>query len=356
MKFFGKSIRDLLGFNDLKLRLIGILSVGLIMPMAFFQSFPWNGLTQYLGDVLGSMIYTTIYWHVDRLVIAYYRGKLPSLNDYRRRVLYQSLWIVFFTMTLCTGIGWLTELFIPANPNKPSEFQLNLASLVITVAIASIYEAIYSVNKWKSSFIESERLKKESMQAQLETLKNQVNPHFLFNSLNAVTSMVHDQPDEAVEFIQKLSKVYRYILEIKNKEMITLREEMECIHAYQFLLKMRFGENVQFNIDIPEEEMQCHIVPLSLQILLENAIKHNVISTNKPLHIDIQMGRNGNLVVRNNLQKKSMVNGSTKTGIANIQSRYKLLTDKEVDVIVTKEHFTVSVPLIHIENYETAYH
>ena len=187
-------------------------------------------------------------------------------------------------------------------------------------------------------------------------MKNQVNPHFLFNSLNALTSMIHDQPDKAVEFVQKLSKVYRYILEIKNKEMISLREEMECIYAYQFLLKMRFGDNVRFHIDIPEDHMGCHIVPLSIQILLENAIKHNVISTGKPLSISIQLAKNGNLIVSNNLQKKNVVNGSTKTGISNINSRYQLLTGKQVEVIVTQEQFSVSVPLIHVEEYEAAHH
>lgn len=358
MQLFSKPLRELIGFNDLPLRLIGLPVIAVLMPMTFFQVMPWEQFDEYIQHFLGAIIFAAIYWQVDRLIIAYHRDRFSGLGNYRKRLLLQSFWILVFTLSFCNfadAFEAVTGLSI-GHPSKPSTLKLNLASVTITIAITAIYEAAYGVYMWKKSFIESERLKKENMQAQLETLKNQVNPHFLFNSLNALTSMVHDEPDMAVEFVQKLSKVYRYILEIKNKEMITLSEEMECIDAYRFLIQMRFGDNVRFKIDIPKEHLQCHIVPLSIQILLENAIKHNIISTAKPLEVSILVAKNGNLVVANNLQKKNQVSDSTKTGIANIKSRYQLLTGKEVHVIVTQSQFSVSVPLIHVEEYETAHH
>ncbi len=337
---------------------IGLPFVAAFMPIVFFQVHPWDDFNLYLRNLVGSFGFTFFYWMGDRLIIAYFRGKMPKLSQYRARLIQQSFWILAYTLLFC-NVTDAIEFLIGVDfstPNKPSTFKLNAASITVTIAISAIYEAYYASAMWRRTAIESERLKKESMQAQLETLKNQVNPHFLFNSLNALTSMVHDQPDLAVEFVQKLSKVYRYILEIKDKEMIQLREEMECIHAYQFLLKMRFGDNVRFEIDIPDDQLDCHIVPLSLQILLENAIKHNIISNGKPLTISMSIAKNGNLLVSNNLQKKKMVNGSTKTGIENIRSRYRLLSGKEVDVIITQNHFSVSVPLIQVENYEVAHH
>ncbi|MEZ4721398.1 MAG: histidine kinase [Flavobacteriales bacterium] len=350
MKLLGKGIRELLGFDDTALQLSLIPMISLFMPMAFFQSLPWVDFDGYWRDVVGSVIFTTIYWQVDRIVIAFFRARFPALPDNNKRILWQSAWILFFTLTLCHGIVWITEILGVSHDGKgPSKFVMNLASITITITITSVYEAVYSLKQWKQSSIETEQFKKASMQAQLETLKNQVNPHFLFNSLNTLTSIIHDEPDKAVEFVQKLSKVYRYILEIKDKELITLREEMECIESYKFLLQMRFGENVRFDINIPEERLSDHIIPLSAQILLENAIKHNVVSTGKPLQIRMHIGTSGGLIVSNNLQKKSVVNGSTQTGLANIKSRYQLLTGQSVEVITTLEKFSVSLPLINME-------
>lgn len=349
MGIFRHPIRELVGFNDLWLRLIGIPVIAFMIPMIFYQVFP--GHEAFLAHFLTGLFFTTIYWHTDWLIITFFRDRYPEFKHYRKRLLLQAFFVTVFTLSFCNLtelVFWLfgTDL---SNPYKPSVVQLNFSSMVITLTVSSIYEAVYGIHMWKRSLIESEKLKKANLQAQLETLKNQVNPHFLFNSLNTLTSIIPEEPERAVEFVQKLSYVYRYILEIKNKELITLREEMDCIESYRFLLQMRFGDNVQFETDIPETLMDKHIVPLSAQILLENAIKHNVISTNKPLRIQMHIGPSGNLLVSNNLQKKPTVNGSTKTGLTNIKNRYKILTDQEVEVIVTRDHFTVSLPLLQLE-------
>ena len=139
--------------------------------------------------------------------------------------------------------------------------------------------------------------------------------------------------------------MYRYILDIKDQKLISLRKELEYLRSYTYLLKERFGENIYINIDVDEADYNKLIIPLSLQITFENAIKHNIITSSKPLHIDVYL-ENGNLVVRNNLQKKSTVGSSTKLGLQNIKNRYKFFTDQEVGVISSLQHFIVTLPLL----------
>lgn len=358
MRLFRKPIQELAGFNDLWLRLIGIPAVAFLSPAAFFNTSLLAQPEKYMAQFMVSLVFTTIYWHVDWLICAYFRSRYPRVEQIKQRLVRQMAWILAFTLIIC-NLGEICVVGLRGGvpPDfAPSRFQINFGSMVVTVAIVAVYEAIYAIYMWRKSLIESERLKKENMQSQLETLKNQVNPHFLFNSLNTLTALIPDQPEKAVEFTQHLSKVYRCILEIKNRELITLREEMECIASYRFLLEMRFGNNVQFEVDIPEEKMDNYVVPLCVQMLLENAVKHNVISTARPLKITITLGKNGQLLVTNNLQKKESVNGSTRTGLSNIRNRYHLVSDKEVDVIITRDHFSVVLPLLQIEDHETAHH
>ena len=197
----------------------------------------------------------------------------------------------------------------------------------------------------RHSVEETETLKRENLAAQLDALRTQVNPHFLFNNLNTLSSLILENPEHAVDFVQELSKVYRHILEVKDEKSISLKDELEVLNAYTFLLKTRFDKNLQVNINIPPEKMQQKIVPLSLQILMENAIKHNIVSADKPLHIDV-FTENGSLVVSNNLQMKKQINESTGIGLDNIRNRYKLLSNKPVKVTESETNFTVSIPLI----------
>lgn len=232
----------------------------------------------------------------------------------------------------------------------------NIASMTATIVIGAIYETVYTMYLLRHVIVEREKLKKENLRSQLETLKNQVNPHFLFNSLNTLASVIPEDPKLAVEFVQNLSKVYRYILEIRDRELITVREELECINAYRFLLDIRFGNSVSIEERVEDKAQDLQIVPLSLQMLLENAIKHNIVSQKRPLKIEITSNGIGKLIITNNLQKKKEVNGSTKTGLENIKKRYRILSGKEVEVIVSREHFRVSLPLIQTHEYESTDH
>ena len=350
-----KDWRSVVGFDDRWLRLLGIPMLAFCLPLIF------DGVT--IGDgefshlFKSSLFYTFIYWHVDWLLINFFRRRWPSITQYKKRISWQLASVLaftgFFSWGSCVLLAFLANNYGLPQDQVPPVSRVLTASMFATVVVMAIYEVKYLVSRWKISLVEAERLKKQTMQAQLETLKNQVNPHFLFNSLNTLATIIPEDPKMAVEFVQKLSKVYRYILEIKKREMIPLREELECISAYRFLLDIRFGSNFTMDINIPEHHLEDHIVPLSLQILIENAIKHNIVSTAKPLKIKIGLNKSGDIVVSNNLQKKIRVSDSTGTGLANIDSRYKLLSGKSIEVITSHDYFRVVIPLIKVSVYES---
>ena len=212
--------------------------------------------------------------------------------------------------------------------------------------VTIIYECAYFFGRWEHSLYESERLKKESLVSQLELLKNQISPHFLFNSLNALITLVPEDPKLSVLFIQRLSNVYRHVLNYNEKNVISLEAELKFLDDYIFLNKMRFGENLRIVYHLPVNLEQMKVIPFTLQMLVENAIKHNIVSGKKPLTITIS--KDGNfIVVKNNLQVKTSGVESTGTGLQNITSRYELLTNKQVEVIADTSDFSVSLPLIY---------
>jgi len=189
-------------------------------------------------------------------------------------------------------------------------------------------------------------LQEENIISQFETLKSQINPHFLFNSLNVLSSLIYIDKDKASKFVRQLSKVYRYILDSKDRDLITLEDELPFIESYIFLLKTRFDKNLIVNQDLPVDKQHHKIAPMVLQLLIENAIKHNIISKTKPLTIDISVIDNKYLQIKNNLQLKTSTEITSQIGLKNIQKRYEYLCNKKIDIKQTEEYFTVRIPLI----------
>lgn len=208
------------------------------------------------------------------------------------------------------------------------------------------------MNKYKMVQVEAEQLKKQSIEARFDALRSQINPHFLFNSLNVLSSLVYRDPDTSARFIEQLSNVYRYLLYNQDQKLIPLREELEFINSYYYLLKMRFQENINIAHEIPETKKDYYIAPATLQLLIENAIKHNVVSKKNPLEIKIYI-ENGKpeinkIVVENNLQPKPVQETSSKLGLKNIKSRYTFLAGREGVEVITQPNFVVKVPLIKL--------
>ncbi|MDP4291774.1 MAG: histidine kinase [Bacteroidota bacterium] len=226
-------------------------------------------------------------------------------------------------------------------------FFVMISELIITIIITlGHYMANFFV-EWKKLLIQEEQFKREALNLQFNALKNQVNPHFLFNSLNVLTSLVETDPPLAVKFIKQLSEVYRYVLEHKDKELIELSTELQFVNAFVYLQKIRFDHSLV--VDITLDDVAGRIIPLSLQMLVENAIKHNIISEDKPLNISIT-AEEGYLVVNNNLQKKKVIHETGSIGLDNIRNRYAYFTGLPVVVEETNDRFTVKLPLIEIQS------
>jgi len=190
-------------------------------------------------------------------------------------------------------------------------------------------------------------LQEENIISQFETLKSQVNPHFLFNSLNVLSSLIFIDQEKAAKFVRQLSKVYRYVLDHREMDTISLKEELPFIESYIYLLKTRFDQNLRVEIDIAKDKLQYKVAPMVLQLLVENAIKHNVISKLKPLIVTLSTASNdGFLSVTNNLQLKSSTERSSKIGLTNIRKRYDYLSGKKIEIVNNEESFTVKIPLL----------
>lgn len=203
--------------------------------------------------------------------------------------------------------------------------------------------------------IKESKLKQEKIESQLEALKSQVNPHFLFNSFNTLVAIIEESPRSAVNYVEKLSDFYRSILQYRDKKVIPLAEELTVVQNYLYLLKERFGDKLKISINTNEKERESFVPPLSIQMLVENAIKHNVVSSHRPLHIKIDQQKGGQLIIRNTLQPKRIKPKSTSFGLSSIIARFSLLSDKRVQVNKSNGEFVVVLPLIKSDFSEKTY-
>jgi two-component system, LytTR family, sensor kinase len=341
-----------IGFDDRLITIILVPVASLIIPFIFF-GMRLDKEPYFTGDVyLSVLIITTVIWLGNRYIMIWARSHYPDFEDVRKRLIVQSLVMLVYTIVSNNLLGYLLDV---CGLKEKEHFDgydwltvitnSNVAAIFCSLTVVAIYESIYFMNELRKSVEEKEMLKRESLKAELNALKTQVNPHFLFNNLNTLSSVIPEDPKLAVDFVQQLSKLYRHILEVKDEQSILLQDELDVLKAYAFLLQTRFGNNLDVIINVPDEKLNKRIVPLSLQILMENAIKHNIVSSDKPLKIEVT-ALNGKLMVSNNLQKKNQVNESTGIGLDNIRNRYKLLGNGQVEVTENGSSFTVSIPLI----------
>ena len=236
-------------------------------------------------------------------------------------------------------------LFLPGKLIILSDEMIILALVIILILVQSFAEFGFFLNeRYRKSLAEVEKFRKENAEYQFEMLKLQLNPHFLFNSLNTLSSLVFEDAAKASEFIRRLSDVYRYVLDNRTKELVTLREEMDFIHAFSFLQGLRFQGMIDFRFEISEISLSRKIAPMTLQLLVENAVKHNIASAGQPLLISIVSGDNS-IFVSNNYQPKAEQAG-TGVGLKNITSRYAFLTKREVEIVKEDRIFKVVIPLI----------
>lgn len=223
-----------------------------------------------------------------------------------------------------------------------------ISVLVVTVFITAIIYAKSFFKAYRDEAIKGEKLKHEAISLQYQIMQNQVNPHFLFNSLNILGTLIDIDTEKAKHFTRELSLFYRELLHFKDVELITLSEELSFIRKYVYLQNIRFGENFKVEIKIPSE-VEGEVVPMSIQMLLENTVKHNVISKDHPLKVTIGSNGNQEVFVENNYQPKANVDGSNNIGLNNLINRYQFLSNKKMNIEQTDEYFRVTIPLIKLE-------
>jgi hypothetical protein len=338
----------MLGYRNLKhfLRTYVVILiacvVGFVVRLLKFDEFT---VDQHITITWISLILIIVFWESLRLVNYWLDKVFPFERNITGRIILQ---------LVCGAIIGLTIRFIIYRWGEPQvPFHLDSLFVAATWALYVFlptgvnlgFFTIYFIDRWKDSLLYAERLEREKSQVQFDNLKNQLNPHFLFNALTSLNSLIFENQSLASEFLQQLSKVYRYVLQNKDKNFVLLSTEMEFIDHYVKLLETRFSGALKINFDIKEDTREKAIVPVTLQILIENSIKHNVVDKDKPLTIDI-VTVGDYLVVSNNLQLKKKVETSNKLGLENLRSLYKFLTNKPVVVEPTADRFYVKIPLI----------
>lgn len=250
---------------------------------------------------------------------------------------------VIFLLSFLVNLYFIKSVFIKLS----DQILTTLYYIIILVIIPAFTEfALFLLNKWKLNIAEMERYKKENAEYKFETLRTQLNPHFLFNSFNTLSSLIFEDQQKAANFIRDLSDVYRYVLENKSRDTILLSEEVRFIKSFVYLYQLRFDNKLTVVIQISDDLLHKLIAPMTLQLLVENAIKHNIISQKKPLEITITSNQDASIVVKNNLQKKNTEVISSEIGLKNIISRYAYLTGRPVEITENENEFVVKVPLI----------
>jgi len=334
--FILKHIKDIL--------LITILGMG--VSLLFYSSF--ESYLRHIGaNAAYSAIIGTFLWKGNVLVSYFVKKNICIETNPVKAIRWQLAAMTLYTIIALIFVNYLWSVFVYKESTyifTKSGFYTILVQFIITVIIASILISASFFKSWREAAVNEERLKHESIALQYKALKNQVNPHFLFNSLNTLTTLVYQNQETAVKFIKQLSDIYRYILEHESNELVTVEDEINFVEKYSFLQKIRFGDSLKVNVNIDNGKGKF-VVPASVQMLVENAIKHNVVSVDDPLIIRIFCEQDY-IVVENNLQRKSVVKDAGGIGLKNIRSRYGYLTDKELINIETEKEFIVKIPLL----------
>lgn len=291
-----------------------------------------------------------IVWPIGNSLIGKYFKKLDWAKNPKRTNLITFMVFMGYSIIMGISIPYIIDRFLWKMSGISVFYDVSVKAFMTTV-ISLIIFYFYNTNlistNWIKSIEKNEELKRENLQAKYEALKNQVNPHFLFNSLNTLSGLVEQKPELATDFIKKLSDIYRYVLEQNDKELVSIQEEMKFVEDYIFLSQMRFGKGLLFNSRLNKNQ-NFQVAPLGIQMMVENAIKHNIISDDMPLKIEMEI-EDGFVFVKNNLQKKKSIHsGKEPLGLANLKNRYEYLSGVAVEVIESEGQFIVKLPLIEV--------
>ncbi|GAB3012106.1 sensor histidine kinase [Spirosoma pulveris] len=287
-------------------------------------------------------------WQLNNAMGLYVNRLFPHVHQtlIRSLVLLAGCLVDGFTVIFMVFLlfQWIDGHWFPMPPGRL--LWALLAEFVTVTLVIALYEGIRAFERWERALRETEELKKASLQNQFESLKSQINPHFLFNSLNTLSSLIEEDPVQAEVFVEEMASVYRYLLRANEMPMVSLADELAFAQSYFHLLRTRYGANIQLKQAIDEQFIHHLLPPLTLQLLLENAVKHNIVLPEQPLRISISTSSEGLLVVQNNLQRKNTRVFSHQVGLANIATQFRLLGEGALRVDDDDKYFTVTLPLI----------
>ncbi|MES2412122.1 MAG: 2TM domain-containing protein [Bacteroidota bacterium] len=298
---------------------------------------------------LYTMLYSVVLGFANQMVFVYLDKKFGNERFSPRRLIVGVLSSFVVTIFLIFLLRLLIDVGIEGGTfenywanERPANY---VFAVVMTFIILICFYAFYIYKAYSDSKVKEQKIIAGTASAQFESLKNQIDPHFLFNSLNVLSSLIEENPDNAQRFTTSLSKIYRYVLEQKDKELVSVSEELAFAKTYMNLLKMRFENSITYELPEGFDNPDAKVVPLSLQLLLENTIKHNVVSEQKPLHIKIYI-ENNYLIVENNFQKKEVLQDRRGVGLQNIVNRYGLISERKMLVEESPEFFKVKIPIL----------
>jgi sensor histidine kinase YesM len=336
------------GFKDKWVIIIGILIMGVVFPLlnGMFFNIKMNFVVL---NIIFSTFSTAAMWLGCRFIINKLWKHFPWDKNPIKHLVYEIIILAIYILLIVKFVFFVASLFLSEEIGKEYNFwSVYISSLIISMIISFIHEAVFFYMLWIKTIKRAEQLEKEGLLSQYETLKNQINPHFLFNSFNTLITLIEEDKIAASEYVQKLSDFFRIILQLRDKSVIPVKEELELIKTYTFIQQKRYGNNLILKNLIPPQFLEKGVAPLTLQMLVENAIKHNIISTEKPLTIEITVTDNQYLLIKNNLQKRLDHEPSSGLGLPNILNRYTFLTEKKPEVIVNSDYYAVAIPLLEI--------
>ena len=320
-----------------------------IVGSGFFNRFQYEGINDFILEFAIYQLYAFLLGFSNIVYFKYLEEIKWQEGSMLKRIVVGLTGAVLITIVGLFIIRLASSVFLKGN--SLSDYLNNerienyYFGIWATLTVVIVFHIIYFYNKYQKTKVKESQIVAKNQTAKFESLKNQLDPHFLFNSLNVLTSLIGENPGQAEKFTTKLSKVYRYVLEQKDKDLISLDEELKFAKSYMQLLQMRFEEAIEYNVTDAASDPELKIVPLSLQLLLENAVKHNVITSDQPLKINIYE-EGGYLVIENTVNPKESLGKSTKVGLQNIQQRYELVSSNKVSIENNNKIFKVKLPLL----------
>lgn len=330
--------------QDLWARIIGIPGIALLVHLVLHSP---SGPLSHHGGIKGyffSLLYTIAYWEGLRRVWMWLQARYPHYSQTRNRLLMLVLGVLLYGILVTIIIENLAAYLFNIHCGFEKIVQGYVKGLVPSFLVLLVYETVYFFHSWREKVIESEAISRSQIQTQLEALKNQLDPHFLFNSLNILSSLIADN-NPAQEFLDRLSDVYRYVLTSRDRNLVSLQEEMDFVAKYLYLAKVRFQEGLVVHVQLNPADFQQMVAPLSIQLLVENALKHNQFTRDNPLEINI-IAIDGYIWVKNEIRPKVHLERSTRLGLSNIKERYQLLTEFPVKILQGGSAFEVGLPLL----------